>query len=296
MLLQKVVCLSASAIQACESVGVRTIADFLARDPCKMSQLTNLSLDYIFKIRTIFFTKYCASVSTAANLALKLDNEPISTGLKCVDDQLLDSGGLCTNHIYEIFGLPGSGKTQFCMQMCAQTVLAGKHALYVDTKNDFCQERLSDFLNISYYEKIHLAKVFDLYGILDLLDNLDQNSVPFDARLLIVDNIASLVLPLLDNDNLNEIFAMVAKLIGLFKRLAAQYNLAVVVANNATNKGPALGKMFSGAADTRIEMQKEQDDDGTSNTKRRVSIDKSMSRPKGEECTINLTSHGFQEV
>lgn len=62
-------------------------------------------------------------------------------------DQLLN-GGLFTGNIYELCGLPASGKTHFVLSLIRNVVLSTQQQVYVfDTKNDFSGTKMKRMLN-----------------------------------------------------------------------------------------------------------------------------------------------------
>ena len=62
-------------------------------------------------------------------------------------DSLL-AGGFKTGSVYEVYGLPGVGKSQLCMSLAVSCSLEhGKQSvLYIDTKNDLSPERMLEIL------------------------------------------------------------------------------------------------------------------------------------------------------
>ena len=62
-------------------------------------------------------------------------------------DNLLP-GGFKTGSVYEVYGLPGVGKSQLCMTLAVSCALEfkGKSVLYIDTKNDLSAERILEIL------------------------------------------------------------------------------------------------------------------------------------------------------
>lgn len=50
-------------------------------------------------------------------------------------------------HLYELCGLPSSGKTQLCLTIAVNHVLSKtKPVYYIDTKEDFCSTRVLEML------------------------------------------------------------------------------------------------------------------------------------------------------
>ncbi|XP_049884828.1 DNA repair protein RAD51 homolog 3-like isoform X3 [Pectinophora gossypiella] len=70
-------------------------------------------------------------------------------------DNILGHNGLRLCSLTEVLGLPGTGKTQLCLQLCASiqipTVLGGlnSEALYIDTNTNFTVERFREILRAS---------------------------------------------------------------------------------------------------------------------------------------------------
>ena len=64
----------------------------------------------------------------------------ISIGTNNLDE--IFQGGLTSSNIYLIFGASNTGKTQFCHQMCVQSITNDKIVYYLDTENTFRAERI----------------------------------------------------------------------------------------------------------------------------------------------------------
>jgi RecA/RadA recombinase len=45
------------------------------------------------------------------------------------------------DQIVEMFGCPGSGKTQFSLFLSVKSIMSGKNVIYIDTRNDFSVKR-----------------------------------------------------------------------------------------------------------------------------------------------------------
>lgn len=68
------------------------------------------------------------------------------SGVSFSIDELLE-GGLMTGKIYEICGLPASGKTQFCLTLAKNVSHTScQKVYYIDTKRDFSARRLKVML------------------------------------------------------------------------------------------------------------------------------------------------------
>ena len=67
-----------------------------------------------------------------------------------------------------------------------------------------------------------------------------------------------MIWPLLDGEKFDEVFSRIAKLQSNLRRIAFQHKMSILVVNNAVNNGtqPALGKLFSKVANTRLFINK----------------------------------------
>lgn len=61
-------------------------------------------------------------------------------------DALL-SGGIPAGKIFEVTGMPGSGKTQLCLQVAASNQMLGHPTFYISTKTPFVMSRYREILN-----------------------------------------------------------------------------------------------------------------------------------------------------
>jgi hypothetical protein len=66
--------------------------------------------------------------------------------------------------------------------------------------------------------------------------------------------------------------------------------MCVIVINNASNKSrPALGKLFSQVAMTRVNLS------NIGGQKRKVTIDKCLNRNPGDHCFVKITETGLEQ-
>ena len=169
-------------------------------------------------------------------------------------------GSLKGNHLYELYGGPGTGKTQLCLNLAArmsQSEPNGK-VLYLDTKNDLTHGRLKNFTQSQKNcENVLVSKVFDIHQAIELTQKLCQDTDCPVISILILDNITSLILPLVDEDDVTDIFCHIGDLIGNLKEIASKQNCPVIMTNNAVKNGtcPALGKFLEKAADVQFSIQ-----------------------------------------
>jgi len=239
--------LSASVLESLSINNVLTASAFLAHNPGALSTRCPLSVQEIFKLRNYLKIKYgiCSNRSII----------PKSRTLPC---EVFNE--LKTEYLYEFYGGVGSGKTQTSMFLSASLIKKDRRVLYIDTKNDFSMVRMKNYLNKFMQKAMNfkIAKCFDLHEALKITNGLIEKHEIFGIDLLVLDNIASLVLPLLEDDNIGDTFQQVAKLVINLKKIAFNQSCAVLVINSATNLGtrPSLGKIFGNAANVRYSFRK----------------------------------------
>lgn len=258
-------------------------------------------------------------------------------------DGLVGGSGFESSHIYEVFGPPDSGKTQLALSLAANCALSRAqrtNVLYLDVKGDFSVERLSQIIRErggqvdrevnSCLDKVWLKRIFTSAELTDALDRIEslvsegrntRNSDPFwvNTRLLVIDNVASLVYPEMDEgdedgggggrvggDRMKEIFGGVEVAIGALQKLASEHHMCVLIVNNAVagndddhDEGdgesadcrPALGRILSYAADVRLKVTVA----GLAGSSRTVSVDRGFRLVPGATCKITVTERGWDE-
>ncbi|KAI3429111.1 uncharacterized protein J3R85_008762 [Psidium guajava] len=205
----------------------------------------------------------------------------LSTGCEGMD--FLLRGGLHRGQVTELAGPSSSGKTQFCL-LTASTV-AYKHmggVIYLDTGNSFSAKRIAQFLNqisgtaFEEMQPIVLQKVmnsimcqsvFDIFSMFDVLHCLESKLMTQmcrgdnDEKLIIIDSISSLITPILGSFG-SQGRALMVSAMSLLKKLAHEYNLAVLVTNHTVGGDggipkPALGESWRTLPHVRILLSRD---------------------------------------
>jgi len=125
----------------------------------------------------------------------------INTGSKKLDEIL--GGGVPTKSIVLFGGPPGTGKTQFCEQLCVNNILDNKRvSVYIDTEGTFRSSRVVQMALMGRDESIDLDKLIvispeyvqtpqKLYGAYVTVENeLLKKGV--DVGLLVIDSFAAI--------------------------------------------------------------------------------------------------------
>ena len=247
-------------IKTLNNQGIWSISDFIDEDPENIVKLShnnpseiNLSLQLVLKFRKYLLANYpCQAAGTWYRDNRSIPNK-LKSGISSFD-HILD-GGFKGGLVYEVYGLPGGGRTQLVLHLAAKNALQGYNSLYIDTKNDFCIDRFSEIISRtldssnpnkakkiklncdqndqlleSYVNKVKIAKVFDIESLLEITSNIaddlstltsNNNMLPDtwkfyrNIRLLLIDNIASIVLPLLGSERypMSDITSLTSQLI-----------------------------------------------------------------------------------
>jgi len=252
--------------------NVSTVSAFIAHQPAILNAKCELlTLEDIFTLRQFFIQNF-------GPCQVNLDPQNVKNLINDIINELK------SDYIYEIFGSPGCGKTQISLYLTAQLAINDRKVFYIDTKNDFSLMRLKSFFGKNPEEKlknIKLAKVFDLHHVLLITDELASVEESRDKiDLIIIDNVASLVLPLLEDEAIGDTFGQVGHLVKNLKKIALKQNCAVLVINNASNLGskPALGKLFDKAADKRFAIR----------SKQRLTLQQNQIPTEDHECFSSL--------
>lgn len=150
--------------------------------------------------------------------------------LNCGLDELL-GGGIRTRTITQIYGPPGSGKTNIALQAAVNAARMGKRVVFIDPESGFSEKRLEQMVGKDK-EKI-LKKIilfepenFEEQGkIISSLWNLD------DVGLVIVDSIVYHYRLEMDQENPRPLSQELGRQVAELLNLARKKNLAVLITN-----------------------------------------------------------------
>lgn len=122
----------------------------------------------------------------------------ISTSSRALDNLL--GGGIRVGMLTDIFGASGTGKTQFCFQLCVNCAKPknknglGANVLFIDATNTFRPERISQIakhagLDDTLLDKIYVSKV---YSSADQINAIKRIPLIQNLKLVVVDSIGDL--------------------------------------------------------------------------------------------------------
>ncbi|XP_032645556.1 DNA repair protein RAD51 homolog 4 isoform X2 [Chelonoidis abingdonii] len=263
--------LTAEMIQLLKANGIVTVVDLVSSDLEEVARKCSLSYKALVAVRRVLLAQFSAFPVNGADLyeELKSSTAILSTGSRSLD-RLLDSG-LYTGEVTELTGAPGSGKTQ-----------------------------------VEALQRIQVARVFDVYKMLDVLQELRCSvsqqvlSSLGPVKVLVVDSVSAVICPLLGGRQA-EGLALMMQLARELKTLARELSMAVVVTNHVTRDGssghlkPALGRSWSFVPSTRVLLESREGTWGKASTCRIASLTKSSRQPTGIEVELDIGSCGVLE-
>jgi DNA repair protein RadA len=234
----------------------------------------------------------------------------LTTGSKALDKMV--DGGLETQTITEFYGEYGSGKSQFCHQLCVNVQLPPERggldgaALYVDTENTFRLERIiqmAKHLGLDpeqVCKNIIYAEAFTSDHQMFLLENADEIIKNNNVKLIIIDSLtAHFRSEYIGREMLASRQQKLNKHMHKLISLARAFNTVAVVTNQVMAKPdqffgdathPIGGHIVGHTSHTRIYLRKASH--GPIRIARLVS---SPYLPEGEEI-LKVTENGIEDV
>lgn len=187
-------------------------------------------------------------------------------------DNMLGTAGVQLGSITELLGLPGSGKTQLCLQLCASVQIPKElggldaEALYIDTNTHFtisrfreilsasllrCQNILEEPLQVTEDEaldKLHYVNAFGLEKFCAFMYMLPKFIAEHpNVRLIAVDSISY---PFKEGISTKQRTGLLFRLMADLQRLAVENQIAVVLTNEmSTRVGLSTGAVVGSLGD-----------------------------------------------
>jgi DNA repair protein RadB len=158
------------------------------------------------------------------------DDYRLPTGC-CIDGIL--GGGLETRVITQVYGPPGSGKTNLCMQASVSAVGQMKKVVYIDTEAGHSFERLRQMAGEGYREALKSILVFGPKSFEEqgfIIKNLGR-VVGGDCGLIVLDSAVSLYRLVMDEDTARDVNRELSAQMAALSAHARRHNLAVVITN-----------------------------------------------------------------
>ncbi|XP_028169570.1 DNA repair protein RAD51 homolog 3-like isoform X1 [Ostrinia furnacalis] len=186
-------------------------------------------------------------------------------------DSCLGSNGIQLGCLTELLGLPGTGKTQLCLQLCASvqipSVLGGLNAeaLYVDTNTNFTPQRFKEIVSasqtkcqqlletpiVSNKDPLHRLHYINAFGLEKFCATMYRMpSVIEDhpqIKLIVID---SITFPFKEGITPSQRTGLLFRQMAELQRLAVEKQIAVVVTNEmSTRVGLSTGSIVGALGD-----------------------------------------------
>jgi len=155
--------------------------------------------------------------------------ERVSTGSKPVDSLL--NGGLERGIITNIFGESGTGKTNLCVQVAAETAERDEKVVYIDTEKGFSPERFTQIASEKELDNILLMEPYDFEDQDNRIQALEEVVKKEDPGLIVVDSLVSLYRLQAKGEQVQEVNQKLSAQLSQLSKIARKYNLPVLVTN-----------------------------------------------------------------
>ncbi|XP_045504354.1 DNA repair protein RAD51 homolog 3-like isoform X1 [Colias croceus] len=186
-------------------------------------------------------------------------------------DNVLGNEGIQLGSITELLGLPGSGKTQLCLQLCASVQIPKSlggldaEAIYIDTNTNFSlnrfkeilhasREKCKSILNVEHsnreeaLKKLHYVNAFGLEKFCSFIYSLSQVIAERPCvRLIVID---SITFPFKEGITTKRRTGLLFRLMAEVQKLAIEKHIAVVLTNEmSTRVGLSTGSLVGAFGD-----------------------------------------------
>ncbi|MBI4362110.1 MAG: DNA repair and recombination protein RadB [Euryarchaeota archaeon] len=221
----------------------------------------------------------------------------LSTGLRGLDAIL--GGGLEGGTVTQVFGEPGSGKTNLCLQAALQCARRDLRVLFLDTEG-FSPER---FQQMSHPDTEKLARLIMVYGAdsfvgqwaaLEEMERLAREKV----GLLLWDSAAFYYRVELDEHREMELKRELSRQLARFLEVARKHDLPALFTNQVyadLDRGegvrPLGGNVVEHLSKAILQLEKT-----GAPGRRRATLHKHRSMPEGATCEFQITQRGLEDI
>jgi len=214
------------------------------------------------------------------------------TGIKCIDELL--GGGIEAGTVTQIYGGPGTGKTNICLQTSIINARDGRKIVYIDTEG-LSPERVKQMAGDDaerLMERVLLFEPLDFRQQMSAIRKLKKISGEVD--LVIIDSFTGLYRSELEDEDKSirlrrELTAQLTFLLGL----ARKNSMGILITNqvytdiNSGNEMPLGGVGIEHLSKVIIKLVKR-------NRSREAVLIKHRSREEGRRCIYRITERGVE--
>lgn len=225
------------------------------------------------------------------------DNYKIPTNSSI--DEII-GGGIEKGTITQIFGPPGSGKSNIALTLTVNVAKNNKKAIYIDTEGGISVERIKQIAKFDFSKIASNIMVFEPTTFTEQNENL--KSIEFwlrnnhaDVDLLILDSAVALYR--VDDMKSSKLNKELGKQMGILSKIARQYDIAVVLTNQIYNSFDDDGNNdIKAVGGTILQYWSKvilQLDLGDEPNQRVVTLKRHRSIAEGKSSTFKITSRGI---
>lgn len=212
--------------------------------------------------------------------------------LKCKPLDILLGGGIERNSITEIYGEPGSGKTNICIQATRECALKNKKVVYI-FNGIFSLERLKQICKKQNYEKILSSIIFfNPQSFIEQEKIIKKTIIMKDISLIVVDTFNSFYRLMIEVDETYADRSLNRQITDL-QIAAMEKDISVIIAGQVYTSENNDVKPFGGRIIERMVksiIKLEKIDIG----KRKATIIKHKSKTIGDNAIFNITKNGLE--
>jgi len=209
-------------------------------------------------------------------------------------DKLLD-GGIETDAITNIYGPPGSGKTNVMLSAALACCESGKKVLYIDTEGSFSLERFEQIGGTDKHLRgVKFIQVYTWAEQLRAVKELEK-LVDRSVGLIVIDSMVALYRLELDSKNFEDINKQLATQYSILSRITRTEHIPVIITNQVYSKegqtemtSRAIAKYWS---KTLVELRRTEKDNH-----RLAILRKHRSLPEGRQMEFAITKDGMKQV
>jgi len=322
--------------------GCRTAGDVLRRPQALKDSLSQLHVRAVEQKSSAMLSA-CRQEATSAwgsaDSALDLlqiaqARQPLR--LPCAELGELLGGALRPGGgLLEVAGMPGSGKTQFCLQVCAAAQIGAAaelggdgsfaEAVYLDTEGSFVPRRYAQVCQALLQERgeaaagqaaveavlrtLHVCRAYDaaeLYATVKQLGGFLRARPRI--RALVIDSIAFCFRHEF-TDNTPQRTRLLTDIAATLRNYGAEHGLTVVVTNHMTTKfdrtvmgeeekgwlAPALGETWAHQPNTQLRLER-LPQGPSAQSMGRATLTKSVEQATGRSCLYRIAGEGIRDA
>lgn len=217
--------------------------------------------------------------------------ERVSTGCEPIDSLL--KGGLEKKIITNVYGGPGTGKTNFAIQAAAEVARDGGKVAFIDSESGFSPERFIQVADEESLDNVLLKNPTDFDQQKEAIESLNDLVDEEDIELVVLDSAVSLYRLEVNGDNASEVNNELSSQLSTLSKIAQEENIPVLITNqvytsfdeeNLELVGRDVPKYWSKCL---LELS---GDSGI----RDVEVEKHRSIPEGKKTRFEITGSGLE--